>query len=447
MSDYSRKVDIDYSIYRKEWDFIRDALRGNTFIKSKGELYLPYPANVEKTSSQYRTYYQNFLMLTTFPDLTNQGLRAMIGLATGGDNLIELDKLKSNEEYLGNLYVNVLRENLSIGRVGLLIEVDGSELGLSHKLYKAEDIIDWNYDHNGNVDYAVIEHTKRIFNEESSTFEAKQFELVLRFDEGIYTQQVRDHEGNLGEIITPKYNGKAFDKMPFYILSPYKLNDVIRNSPLAPIAELCRHIYRNYAILQKALVTKGDPTLIMTGINQSESENIALGATNFIALQSQNAKVYFAEMVSGVEALENRIERDIEVAQAYAGKLFEAGTQPQSGEALKQRQLTADISLKSSVVETSSQYQLIIKDTENMLGGNVDKVKFEGFSEFSAKIGDIDDLVKASTLNMTGIVSKKSIHGRAAELGVTELSYEEELMEIDDELGKTEIPSAQKDNE
>ncbi len=68
----------EYAMYLDPWIFLRDAIKGNTAIKSKRELYLSYPCNMPKTLND--SNYNKFLKLSDFPDLTNLALKAMMGL-------------------------------------------------------------------------------------------------------------------------------------------------------------------------------------------------------------------------------------------------------------------------------------------------------------------------------------------------------------------------------
>ena len=428
----------DYTIYSREWVFLRDAMRGNTIIKNKGEFYLPYPSNLPKDVNKSLTdsYYAKFLKLTDFPDLTKQSANSMKGLISSGESTI--DNLPSSldndsfKNYVINTYHQVMSECLVVGRNGLLIEVVDNVIGLDLKTYTTENIENWHTE-DDKIVFAVLRQSVPILKDDGVSYDYDNFNhLILKLVDGVYTQELRNNDFEVIDIITPTFKGTTFDFIPFYILTPTKMNDEVANSPLSPIASLCLHIYRNTAIWNKSIATKGDPTLTLFGFENDELERLSSGANNIIASSNTQASARFLEMDTGTEFIKDKIMFDTQTAQAYAGKLLDTGNSGvESGESLKQRRLTSEISLKSIVTTISKQMTTILQDFTNKYGyDDYLTVVFNGFDEFSAKIQDVDDLLKASGLIINGIVSKKTIHARATELGITDSSFEDEEKDI-----------------
>jgi hypothetical protein len=431
---FEQRSNNDYQIFQYEWRFLRDALRGNTKIKSRGTEYLKFPNNLKKTGDNCDNYYDRFLKMTDFPELTTQALNAMLGLAASGENVITPEEtLEDSSAMINDFYFKSLREILSMGRVGALIEIDDSKLGVKLLSYKTEDIIDWHIDQKGNVDFAVICQRYETFNEDTLTYDDEYNYLMLRLIDGVYTQELRDKDYNLITARQPRYKGNSLSFVPFYLLTTYNLNDEIRNSPLSPVAHLCLHIYRNVAIWNKLVATKGDPMLLFMGFNQRELENVNFGANNFVSTTTSksDADAKLIEMQTGAEFVKQKVDHDIALAQAYAGKLLDVGGAKESGESLIQRRLMAEIGLKSIIYQLSQQYTKVLQDLSFIIGNPSYKdVTFSGFDEFSSKIQDVDDLMKASGLTINEIVSKQSLHDRAKDLGITKYSYDEELQRI-----------------
>lgn len=438
MGKQNIKVHSDYNIYCSEWRLMRDALKGNTKIKYQGVEYLAFPSNLPKNSSNSEDYYQKFLKLTDFPELTSQSLGAMLGLASSGANTLTfVDPNSYFSRIINSKYIDLLREVLSIGRVGVLVEFDNSDIGVNLLRYNAEDVINWHKDTLGNYDFVVLRQSVETFNDDTFGYDYSYEYIVLRLIDGVYTQEVRDKNFNLIDTKQPKIKGSSLSYIPFYVMTPYELNDEIRNSPLSPIAHLCLHIYRNKAIWNKLVATKGDPLLMFTGFSSRDLENLNYGGNNFIATNSSKSEAdgKLIEMQTGAEFVSQIVNHDIGLAQAYAGKLLSVGsTAKESGESLIQRRLMAEIGLKSIIARVSEQYTKVINGLANMIGLNSkDPIIFKGFDEFSAKIQDIDDLMKASSLALNDIVSKHSLHDKARELGVTRYDYDEEQQMIADE--------------
>jgi len=453
--EVSDKVPVhpDYQIYVDEWELMRDSIRGNTKIKSKTEKYLPAPNNINATgavqnirnsSSRITTAYQRFQMLTDFPELTSQALKGMIGLAFSEDSVIELSNSTADLEFdatgkgdnFNSLYNDILSEVMTMGRVGVLVSVD-TELNPFFQLYSTENILNWSIGDHNNLHSVLLRDFSERFNQETFTYEQTPEYIGLNLnEEGLYTQTRFDKDFNPIESQVVSW-GFDLGHIPFYILTPYKVNSELRDSILSPIAHKCLQIYRNTAILNKSLATKGDPTFYMLGINVDEVEHLDMGANNFIALRNPSAKVGYAEIDgAGSQSLRDQILDDIRVAQAYAGKLFDGGGAGESGESLKQRRLMAEISLTSVIDSLSIQLTHILQETAFTLKDvNYLDNRFQGFKNFTSKIESIDDLLKASGLIPQGVISKESIHELAAKSGLTELNYEEEQERISNESG------------
>jgi len=422
----------DYKTYLGEWVFMRDALKGNTKIKREGTKYLSYPSNLPRDGGM-QNYYTKFLKLTDFPELTSQAMHAMMGLALSQPSTLVADNssLMSQGNYIHEFYEKVLREVITMGRVGVLLEIDASDIGVKEIMYKTEDIISWNVDAQGSVDFVILKQNEYKFNDETYSYEATEQTLVLRLVDGIYTQELRDKNFDLIMSETPRYKGNTFDFIPFYIITPRSLNSEVANSPLSPIAHLCLHIYRNNAIWNKLIGTKGDPFTFFSGFEDSEMEHICAGANNVVSTRKKDSSINFIEMKTGSEFIKQKIEYDTETAQAYAGKLLNVSNTLESGESILQRRLMSEIGLKSIIKAVSLQYTMVLRAHAFILGEkNIENIEYKGFAEFSAKIQDINDLMAASGLINQGVISKKSFHTRAADLGLTDVNYDVELERI-----------------
>jgi hypothetical protein len=441
-----------YYLFSSEWQFMRDSLRGNTQVKAQGELYLPAPNNIRPTAaspnirnsnSRMMSSYKKFLNLTDYPDLTALSLKGMLGLAFSDDSFLQfsrsIESMRENATGAGDsfsaLYRNILSEILLMGRVGALVTMTQDAEPII-QLYSTENIIDWEYDNHGNIQSVILREFEKEFNEKDFTYsETPNYIGLYLNSDGQYTQHTYDEDFNLKEASVISW-GSPLGHIPFYILSAEQLNSELKDSILSPIAHKCRHIYRNTAILNKSLATKGDPTLYIIGVNDEEVQNIDLGANNIIALRNSGAKVGFAEIDgAGVRELREQIEDDIAIAQAYAGKILDVGGNA-SGESLKQRRLMAEISLTGAVESISTQITHILQETAFTLRDfDYSENSFEGFSNFTNRVSSVDDLIKASALIPQGVVSKESIHNLAIQNGLTKKSYEDEQQAISDESG------------
>lgn len=441
----------DYQIYRRQWELLRDAVKGDAKIKYEKTKYLPEPNNLRCPSSKGlnnngRTEYEAFQQLTSFPEILSQSLKGMLGLAFSEDSVL---KLSNRLEYLRescsfqndttfmSMYKKALSESLLMGRYGILLEPSENSQEVKIVGYTTENIFYVHYNNYG-LDYVILRDFTSVFDESTETMKDEPFYIVLEVVDGVYRQTKKDKDFKTEEFVEVSFFGKYLDYIPFFVITPSTGSMSLESSPLSPIAEKSLHIYRNTAVLNKSLINKCDPIFYTFGIDDmGGSVSPGLGG-NVITSNNPDIKIGYAEIQGdGIQKLKDLIESDIKECQSYAGKLIDVGGSNESGESLRQRRLMSEISLTSVIKAVSIQLTRLLDSVAFIHGDMSEENEFVGFSDFTSKIESVDDLVKALSLLPTGIVSRRSLHELASKQGITSMTFEEEqelIAQENDEL-------------
>lgn len=205
------------------WKKCRDCFEGEEAIKREGTLYLPKTHDSQSGSS-----YLAYKARAAFWDFTDRAVKGLSGAALRKNPHITMP------EELGHLVDKdglrwAVTELLITGRFGLLVDMppDGGEPYLAH--YRAEQIINWKVDDNGEPLWVVLqEQTWEPKEDDPFEMEMKVRYRLLHMENGAYSQIVyteeKDEQGNkelqAGETITPLSNGSPLASIPFFVCGP-----------------------------------------------------------------------------------------------------------------------------------------------------------------------------------------------------------------------------------
>ena len=264
-----------------DWQIIRDCLAGQRRIKERGELYLP------RLDEQDEAEYLAFLDRAVFYNMTARTVNAMAGMIFRRRPVIEglNDRYKTllqdasvlTGESFDSFVKLAVTEALSMGRYGVLVDMDGNGKGLPYFAgYRTEDILDWR---EAKVDGRVITTAvclrslqvtqqsigkpRRIF------YEYRVLELVVegREDDEVFSLSPGDTyyyrqrvyiadsvDADLTRIPftvqVPTRRGVRFKTIPFYWLGACTTGASVDKSAILAIAELNLAHYKSYALLE-----------------------------------------------------------------------------------------------------------------------------------------------------------------------------------------------------
>jgi hypothetical protein len=209
--------------------------------------------------------------------------------------------------------------------------------------------------------------------------------------------------------------------------------------PLLGLANLCMAIYRGEADYRQTLFMQGQDTLVRVGATEEQRE-MQTGAGAIIDLPMGGDAKYVGVSSSGLSEQRQALENDKAEADLHAVQALDAGDgkQAESGEALRVR-VSARTATLASLQLTAAQ---ALKDCLTLAG------RWMGLSEAQLEsivvepnLDFTDDKVDAATLNglmdakLKGLpLSLESIHSYLQRNEFTQLSFEEEMQKVAEEV-------------
>lgn len=260
----------DYLFASNQLRLVRDCIEGEPRIKVKGEIYLPHPCAVDKTSDEQKMRYAQYLAgaeFDGFPDLTRRGWLGKMQISKlTAEMPDQLQYLIQNADGDGTPLsaavesaassVMQTKYHVLVADYQGLSDVDTSQLSLADaealnpraaiKQYTRESLVDWDYKRiNGVMQLYYVKLMEVASELDPSTGTRKPIEsyLILALDEeGNYYQQ-KEIDGQMGERNYLRVRGAPLNWLPVEIVADEEL----------PIGHLPRGMGLLYQICSLAL--------------------------------------------------------------------------------------------------------------------------------------------------------------------------------------------------
>lgn len=335
-------VSPEYMYWRTDWQKLRDVIAGQREIKRKGEIYLlRFPGQSDQA-------YARYLERAVFYNMSAQTQIGMLGQVFRRDPIIKnlpsrfKDAVVSNFAKDGAGHVNftktVLGESLTMGRYGVLVDVDTSPSTEAKSYavgYSAENILDWTVDEvhgayrvtrvllreferelrdtpnqqnpwigstnpgspagkrqtsrvqnaaqvqvRGGGASSLVRQTAKYL--EAYTYKTIYRELVLLQDgngDWVYQQNVYDDDPQTTprQIFTPTVRGVTLDFIPFMFFGASANTADVEKPPLLDIADLNISHYRTYADLEHGRIYTAMPTYYAPTRDDEGAANYHIG--------------------------------------------------------------------------------------------------------------------------------------------------------------------------
>lgn len=288
----------------KQWSLIKDCVDGETAIKAKTTTYLPHPSNSGFLTEEDVARYNSYLTRANFYNATKQTVQGLLGQVFTREPLIEtpanLELLVKDVDgsaidlvQLSKIAVN---RTLVYGRSGILVDYSSSSDILTQqelesngarpvlRIYNPWDIINWRYEvDNSNkrrLALVVLKEEYVIFDDEFSYTTATQYR-ELRLVDNMYRIRIWRSNGKLyqpvSEIYPTDISGKAFNNILFSFIGAENNTADIDNPPMYDLASINIAHYRNSADYEESVFMVGQPTPIVTGLDESWVKNVLKG--------------------------------------------------------------------------------------------------------------------------------------------------------------------------
>lgn len=361
-----------------DYELIRDCVKGQRQIKSKGKKYLPDPDEGETDETERVARYKAYLMRSVFYGVTGRTLRGLVGLVFDKDPAIEIpDLLKPVKEdatgsgtTLDQQAQAALSDVVALGRAGILTDYPRTAAPTSRKdalfgnvrptitRYEPEQIINWRTRTVGAkvlLSLVVLKESYVVEDDGYAETSGTQHRVLRLTTDGIYTVELHRDTEQAGvpqvEAFTPQDGkGQPLREIPFSFIGAEDNDPDMDRSPLLDIAELNIAHFRNSADYEESVFIVGQPTPVLGGLTKQWVEEalkgrVRLGSRSAIPLPvGGSAELLQAQPnTMAMEAMKHKEDQMI----ALGAKLLEnSGTQQTATEA------TQDNVMDNSVLGT-----------------------------------------------------------------------------------------------
>jgi len=414
--------------------------------------------------------YTAYLIRAYFPDLVKETVRALTGILNREPANIELPEAledmreiaTAKGESLNDLLIGIQMNQLLYGRLGLLLDVDPNRDLPIVVPYPAPQILNWDdltktNDPKQQQDDArpdalrqlimtVLDETRF----ERDTGDLFTWNLVPRYRAlslgeagNVYTTHVERDGVRQGEVV-PQIRGKTLDEIPFTFINTTDLATQPGAVPLINLANLALAIYRGEADHRAALFMSGQDTLVITGydIAQGDSDGnpsadakpiIGSGAYLNIPATDGDAK-FIGPNSQALAEQRTSLNDDYQRAGEEGVKLLSTGAGAEAAETLKIKVAGRTANLQTIAMTSAAGLESALRQAATWVGADPDEVKVEPNLDFIEDTQDPKDLVAYATAKKSKVpLSWKSVHNLLRQKDYTELTFEEELEQIEEE--------------
>lgn len=454
-----------------DWKLMRDTYQGERKIKDEGEVYLKPTAGQEldgmAAGQKGRKRYDAYRERATFYDVVETAVSALVGIMNIKPANITLppalepmvDNATAEGEPLQTLLRRIHTEQLTTARIGLMLELPtGAPASACPFIvpYYAEKVLNWD---NGPVELGkrklevvVLDETEFVrmpalnwevkrkyrlltcvpMEGETDTTATRTFRTALM--DGI------DRMPTTEELIAPSLAGLTLDFIPFMFVGSKDFVPEPDKPPLLALANLSVSIYRQDADLKNALHEQGQDTLVIIGVDApgvNDPETRTGGGSIIYVPVGGDAK-YVGIGASGLPTMQTAIDADKADAAKMGGQLLDTqGRSSESGDALAIRVAAKTATLMNIAITASAALERLLKMAAVWKGLNPDDVQVQPNLDFAGNQMVAADTVQLMTAKSLGLpLSIQSIHKVLVDRGMTELSFDDEMTQIEDEANQ-----------
>lgn len=460
-----------YVKFQEDWEMLRDFYAGPQQVKLKGEKYLAPTEGMridglEKDKAGWHAYnaYRNRARV---PDYVKEAVEVLVGLLHQKEAIIELptemeylrERASANGEPLNALHRRINVEQISTGRLGLLVDMrenpDPAHPNPYIALYTAESLINWDdnteTDEYGKLNLVVLDESghKRV-----NIFDWKDIKKyrVLELGApaeneqvGVYKSATFTDEGtltyNADDMKSPMLRGGTLDFIPFTFINSKDLLAEPDEPPLKGLAEMCKGIYQSEADYRQNLYMQAQDTLVVIGGVKNptglpgEPEALRTGAGARIDVDTGGDAKYIGVSADGLTEQRMAIEADRKRAQVKAGELIQnTGSQMESGQALSTRFNAQTATLNQMATTAAAGLEMALRQIAKWMNLDTSKVKVTPnteFIDFALDGANFKAIMEAKEMGFP--ISEESLHALAADRGLTVMDFVTEMKKVEED--------------
>jgi Domain of unknown function (DUF4055) len=368
----------------EEWRLMRDAYRGESAVKRRGEVYLPKPSGFKHHPDPTigAAMYEAYMKRARFPEIVASAVRGMVGIAHAQEWQIDLppaleylwEGATKDKIPLEVFCKRITTELLITGRYSVLADApaSGGEIYLAG--YGAESLVNWS----DMSDFFVLEELD--YDREGMAWKPVIRARVLEVIDGRYVQKILDDGAEVEEYTPSARGGKALDFIPLSVGGAMDLDLTPDAPPLIGVARAALAHYQLNADYRHQLYMSGQETLFLYNVPKDQVPSV-IGAGVIVALESGDAtKNALAEYVgpagSGIDAHAAAMDREQQSAIRSGAQLFDnsKGNSQESGDARRLRFSAETATLSSIVGASAAILERALKNAAIMAGADPDAV-------------------------------------------------------------------------
>ena len=372
-----------------QYQTVHDCLRGELYVKSQAELYLPRPDAFKQEMGDPARYI-DYIKRATFLGVTARTLRATVGkLFSKGPSLTLpalLDPMIRNVNGYKLSVFQLLEQSLAAvfayGRAGIYVDflntkgtvlsaADREDISPTLNLVQGPDIRNWR------IDRTLRKLTMLVIREDYEEYDEFAVSIrdqykVFRLENGLLMIDIwrQDPNGRFyiyANFFPKDYAGQPWREIPFALIGAIDNDWTIDDPPLYSIASLDLQLYRNCADLEESAFIAGQPTFVLSGVDEKfvhdlAKKGIKVGGRNLITVkQGGNATLLQAQANNLI--LEIKREK-MDILRAFGATLFIPN------------QLSNDQTATGAVYEALSMHAPLISSSRNVVDAFLKSFRF-----------------------------------------------------------------------
>jgi hypothetical protein len=391
---------------KKLWRLSRLACAGNQAVKDSGELALP-----AEFAKDYPDRYKRYKDRAYFMGVTGRTRDALVGMIFRKPPTTELtpavEAIQEDIDGAGQSITQIAKqaaaELLETGRYAFLVDYPSTEdietneqqqsMGIHATVapYPAESLINWRFDGvkgKQQLTLAVLLELVEKDNHDEFSHETERNYRVLRLEDGVYTQQLYDHNLQpLGDAVTPRMAGGApFDHIPLHIVGAQNNLPDVDTPPLYDLAVVNIAHYRNVADLEESGFVIAQPMLHIdlgdtdpaTWSTQNPN-GVTLGSRHGITTVRGKAEIIQAQSDNLNSAL--KVQKEQEMV-ALGARLVQRGGANETAEAARINASAEASTLDTMTNNLSEAIEAALEDVARFEGDNPEPIEYKLNTDF-----------------------------------------------------------------
>lgn len=436
----------DYDRHLPEWRAIDAALAGEAAIKADAK-NLPKPSGMaaaEKLDPDNAYLYKGYTERAQYEHWVRDSLRVMMGLVSRlapeielPDGMMDMVENATDDGFsLRQLFMRVVRQSISYGRVPLLTNVD--DAGNPYiSAYQAQSAINWKLgDQDGRNDLILaVMREARSKDEDEFSHDTVTVYRVFVMRDGVCFTRVEDEDGkpieaerHLGTSDSGGRIVRSLEYVPIVYCGSTDNSPEVDEVPLLSMARAAIKSYQLSADYFSALHYTSHPQPWVSGLDGNKEITVT-GPSAAWDLGENGSCGYLEFTGAGIEAVRQAMIDQKNAALEAGAKVMDVGVE--SGEARKARQNDQHATLHSIVVTAAEAIEQCLRYAAEWTGRDPEKVKFTVDPTFVLPEIDPQVAQQIQQAVLSGGVSWESYWFYITTGRLPEHAYSEELLRIE----------------